>query len=116
MKTKTNTKQNGNTKQKTRACKGAGKGNGKPAGRTPTRTAKKEPTPAKKTGKNKFLGANKIQLTKNKIIVTRTTSENVDGRFRQREERNYYEQTKENMQELSKAIGGKALKKVSFEY
>ena len=78
MKTKTNTKQNGNTKQKTRACKGAGKGNGKPAGRTPTRTVQKEPTPAKRKENRKGI---KEYITDDGRELTKSEAEKLNHQY-----------------------------------
>lgn len=47
--------------------------------------------------------ATAVGATKNKIVVTRVTSENSPGRYVRTEERLYYDQTPENLRKLSKS-------------
>lgn len=47
--------------------------------------------------------ATAVGATKNKIVVTRVTSENAPGRYVRTEERLYYDQTPENLRKLSKS-------------
>ena len=47
--------------------------------------------------------ATAVGATKNKIVVTRVTSENAPGRYVRTEERLYYDQTPENMRRIAKS-------------
>lgn len=47
--------------------------------------------------------ATAVGATKNKIVVTRITSQNVPGRYMKHEERLYYDQTPENMRKVSQS-------------
>ncbi len=54
--------------------------------------------------------ATAVGATKNKIVVTRVTSENSPGRYVRTEERLYYDQTPENLRKLSKS--GMSVRKI----
>lgn len=47
--------------------------------------------------------ATAVGAKKNKIVVTRVTSENAPGRYVRTEERLYYDQTPENMRRIAKS-------------
>lgn len=58
----------------------------------------------KKKGESIFDGASEVRLTKNKIVVTRTKTNNKPGKYERSETREYIDKTPQAMAEFNRFI------------
>lgn len=102
------------TKRKKTAASRAGTSTKKTSKKT---TAPKRTVPAKKTTRtapNPFVGATEVHMTKNKIVVTRVTSESKPGRYVKTETRDYLDYTPDTVAALERHMK-KPAKKISVK-
>lgn len=74
-------------------------------------TAKKASAPKK----NIFEGASEVSVTGNKFIVTRTKTEQKNGRYEKREVREYHDKTPENIRAFNDRMMNSPVKKISVK-
>lgn len=79
------------------------------------KTGQKSSGAIKPAGRNIFAGATEISMTGGKIAVTRSVSENVNGKYSERTTREYHDPTPENMAALKEVMGSHDVKKITVK-